>query len=81
MDQKWSHVKVLGKYFEVYGQARPITPEAGEKKAPFLGSIFKFSAFSIMWYKGFYICLNRWLEPQKCQKQKYVKKLRVFSGF
>ena len=35
MDQKWSHAKVLGKYFEVYGQARPITPEAGEKKAPF----------------------------------------------
>ena len=35
MDQKWSHSKVLGKYFEVYGQARPITPEARKKKAPF----------------------------------------------
>ena len=35
MDQKWSHAKVLGKYLEVYGQARPITPEAREKKAPF----------------------------------------------
>ena len=32
--------QVLGKYFEVYGQARPITPEAGEKKAPFLEVIF-----------------------------------------
>ena len=40
MDQKWSHAKVLGKYFEVYGQARPITPEAGEKKAPLLLFIF-----------------------------------------
>ena len=29
--------QVLGKYFEVYGQGNPITPEeAGEKKAPFL---------------------------------------------
>ena len=27
--------QVLGKYFEVYGQGNPITPEAGEKKAPF----------------------------------------------
>ena len=36
MDQKWSHAKVLGRYFEVYGQLSPITPEAGEKKAPFL---------------------------------------------
>ena len=35
MDQKWSPAKVLGKYFEVYGQARPITLETGEKKAPF----------------------------------------------
>ena len=35
MDQKWSHIKVLGKYFEVYGQAFQITPEAGKKKAPF----------------------------------------------
>ena len=35
MDQKWSNAKVLGKYFEVYGQACPITPEAREKKAPF----------------------------------------------
>ena len=35
MDQKWSHAKFLGKYFDVYGQARPITPEAGKKKAPF----------------------------------------------
>ena len=26
--------QVLGKYFEVYGQRSPITPEAGEKKAP-----------------------------------------------
>ena len=36
MDQKWSPVQVLGKYFEVYGQASQITPEAREKKAPFL---------------------------------------------
>ena len=35
MDQKWSHAKVLGKYFDVYGQACPITPEARKKKAPF----------------------------------------------
>ena len=27
--------QVLGKYFEVYGQRSPITPEAGKKKAPF----------------------------------------------
>ena len=27
--------QVLGKYFEVYGQGNQITPEAGEKKAPF----------------------------------------------
>ena len=25
-------LQVLGKYFEVYGQVNPITPEAGEKK-------------------------------------------------
>ena len=42
MDQKWSHAKVLGKYFEVYGQASQITPEAGKKKAPFI-FIIKFS--------------------------------------
>ena len=36
MDQKWSHAKVLGKYFEVYGQARPITTEAREKKGSFV---------------------------------------------
>ena len=28
-------VQVLGKYFDVYGQACPITPEARKKKAPF----------------------------------------------
>ena len=28
--------QVLGKYFEVYGQGSPITPEAGKKRAPFL---------------------------------------------
>ena len=28
--------QVLGKYFEVYGQAGKITPEAGKKRAPFL---------------------------------------------
>ena len=33
--------QVLGKYFEVYGQGSPITPEAGEKKAPFLHLGFK----------------------------------------
>ena len=27
--------QVLGKYFEVYGQAGKITPEAGKKRAPF----------------------------------------------
>ena len=27
--------QVLGKYFEVYGQADQITPEAGKKRAPF----------------------------------------------
>ena len=27
--------QVLGKYFEVYGQLSPITPEAGKKGAPF----------------------------------------------
>ena len=27
--------QVLGKYFEVYGQLSPITPEAGKKRAPF----------------------------------------------
>ena len=27
--------QVLGKYFDVYGQVNPITPEAGEKKVPF----------------------------------------------
>jgi len=27
--------QVLGKYFEVYGQGSPITPEAGKKRAPF----------------------------------------------
>ena len=37
MDQKWSHAKVLSKYFEVYGQASKITPEAREKKPPFYG--------------------------------------------
>ena len=26
--------QVLGKYFEVYGQLSPITPEAREKKPP-----------------------------------------------
>ena len=26
--------QVLGKYFEVYGQLSPITPEAGKKRAP-----------------------------------------------
>ena len=35
MDHKWSPAKVLGKYFDVYGQACPITPEARKKKAPF----------------------------------------------
>ena len=35
VDQKWSHAKVLGKYFEVYGQACPITPEAAEKRLLF----------------------------------------------
>ena len=28
--------RVLHEYFEVYGQAGKITPEAGEKRAPFL---------------------------------------------
>ena len=31
--------QVLGKYFEVYGQLSPITPEAGKKRAPFLSHI------------------------------------------
>ena len=31
--------QVLGKYFEVYGQLSPITPEAGKKRAPFWLSI------------------------------------------
>ena len=34
--------QVLGKYFEVYGQLSPITPEAREKKAPFLKKKFFF---------------------------------------
>ena len=46
MDQKWSHAKVLGKYFDVYGQARPITPEARKKKAPFLAGFLKKFAFN-----------------------------------
>ena len=32
--------QVLGKYFEVYGQGSPITPEAREKKAPFFYRFF-----------------------------------------
>ena len=35
MDQKWSPVQVLGKYFGVYGQNSPITPEAGKKRLLF----------------------------------------------
>ena len=42
MDQKWSPVQVLGKYFEVYGQASQITPEAREKKAPFFTDLYTF---------------------------------------
>ena len=30
--------QVLGKYFEVYGQLSPITPEAGKKRAPFFSN-------------------------------------------
>ena len=40
MDQKWSHAKVLGKYFEVYGQGSPITPEA-RKKGSFLYQFYR----------------------------------------
>ena len=32
MDQKWSPVQVLGKYFEANGQNSPITPEVGKKR-------------------------------------------------
>ena len=38
--------QVLGKYFEVYGQAGKITPEAGKKRAPFLNKICQNSNFS-----------------------------------
>ena len=40
IDHKWSPIQVLGKYFEVYGQACPITPEARKKKAPFFPKNF-----------------------------------------
>ena len=50
MDQKWSPIQVLGKYFEVYGQNSPITPEAGEKKAPFWLQIFAYFNFYFPWF-------------------------------
>ena len=40
--------QVLGKYFEVYGQGSPITPEAGEKKAPFY--LIEFAIFEAKTY-------------------------------
>ena len=33
--------RVLHEYFEVYGQAGKITPEAGEKRAPFFSIFYK----------------------------------------
>ena len=39
--------QVLGKYFEVYGQLSPITPEAGKKRAPFFVRICVITIFSL----------------------------------